>query len=86
MTATESHTSDPRVRVRQGGSRVSGRPLSRGQLALLRAVAAGNVAWRYHRACGWAIRRRDVRSGGRGGGMGARVNTARCRPAGLGLV
>lgn len=53
-----------------------GRPLSPAQLSLLRAVAAGQVAWRHHAAAGWAIRRQDVSSGGPGGRLGARVNSA----------
>jgi hypothetical protein len=65
---------------------MSRNPLSHGQLALLRAVAAGNVAWRHHLACGWAIRRRDIRSADRGGSMGARVNNAIQHLAKRGLV
>lgn len=54
------------------------------QAELLRAIDAGDVADRRHLAAGWATRRTDRRSGGRGGGLGANVTAAakRLRDAG----
>lgn len=47
--------------------------LSDRQWEVLRAIAAGNVWDRRHLACGWATRRVDQRSSGRGGGLGMDV-------------
>lgn len=56
------------------------------QLELLGAVRDGHVADRYHLRGGWATRRTDVRSGGRGGGMGTNVTAATARLAAKGLA
>ncbi|MGP4027176.1 hypothetical protein [Actinomadura sp. 3N407] len=47
--------------------------LSDRQREVLRAIADGNVRDRRHLACGWATRRVDQRSSGRGGGLGMDV-------------
>lgn len=60
--------------------------LSDRQRDVLQAIAVGNVADRYHLRNGWATRRTDVTSRGRGGGMGLNVSTTAQGLAAKGLA